>query len=64
LNDDFVVGFGCNSMETLEPKIPKPRTSGDEFMEQTLSLTLSLKLKTELRKLHAECGSRFNWVSF
>jgi hypothetical protein len=41
-------------METSERKNPKPRTSGDEFMEQVLSLELSLKLITELRKLHAE----------
>jgi hypothetical protein len=45
-------------METLELKNPKPRTSGDRFMEQVLSLKLSLKLKTELRKLHAEMWVR------
>ena len=55
--DDFVLKIDYNSAKTWQAKSPSSRPSKDTFIKHILSLELSVRLKSELRKLHADFGS-------
>ena len=60
--DDFVLKMDYNSAKTWQAENPSSRPSRDTFIKHIISLELSVKLKSELRKLHVDFGSGVNWA--